>query len=149
MLDFFVDDGINPGYWSEKLEAESRYGNGYEEFSFDKHKQNVEEVFQGWVDSLDAEDDNDELIDEWRERVEDHWLDIEEDEHGAAQAHRTWQQSDEGPNFNDFWESSDRAYTYHYLWCCYALNWACKKVIEAEKARDLEAEQNVTGEKNG
>jgi hypothetical protein len=127
MLGFFRDKGtndplhINPPYWAEKLKAIDRNG-GYEEFSHARFAEIVREIV--------AEDDD--ATEELKTAVEEM---IEECEGGSAEschnaaANFEW----EGEQyFSDFWEHSLMEYTFHFVWCCYALAWSVRQYDAAQ-----------------
>lgn len=41
--------------------------------------------------------------------------------------------------FQDFWEISCSEFTYHYLWCCYAIAWAVKQYDTVKDAQGVAA----------
>jgi hypothetical protein len=40
--------------------------------------------------------------------------------------------------FSDFWEHDLTEYTYHYIWCCYAIAWG---IAEYDKAKARQAKE--------
>ena len=118
---------INPGYWGEKLESVSRFGEGFKAYSQDKFKSIINERVESYI--LDEEKST-ESADSLKEAVDD-VLSCCEFEHDARQAANDFEH--EGFSFHDFWESDLTEYTYHFIWCCYALAWAVKQYDEAKE----------------
>ena len=124
MVNFFSGNGINPGYWAEKVQAESRFGNGCSEFSYESFHKKVKEEL--------TELTSDEYDDKTREEAKD-YLDqletVEEDEYGAVEFIRnmhiegaeTWE-----------WGAYHEEYTFHYLFACYAINFACNTYLASK-----------------
>jgi len=133
--------GINLGYWSEKLRApDSRAA---EEYSADKFRQYVKEAFAQWVEQTQPDDDasDDERAAFDTEKVA-LWGEIEDDvlcaaDDGEIRAHdsatgfegRRWNFS-----FSDAWEWDCRDYTFHFVWCCYAIAWGIE-IYDEHKAK--------------
>lgn len=109
---------INRSYWAEKCVAQDR--NGIKTYS--------PEVFHRAVLDRLAEVD---LPPGTRAKVRDEVLARADDgEHEAMRAAVDFEH--EGFRFSDFWEADLREYTYHYLWCCYALSWSIKTYYESK-----------------
>lgn len=110
---------INPSYWGEKLLSIGRNA-GYEEFSEDKFRESIKQIFDDHVEDEELSDDD----------ADNLWLGIENEilselENGPEFAFRA------AYNFQpiNIWEScpdSDE-YTFHYIWCLYAIVWGIKK----------------------
>lgn len=117
---------INPGYWSEKLEAISCFGGGFEVFNMDKFKKAVKEEFDEFIaDNGFPDDKRESLLEEidWK-------ILSAENEHAAMSA--IYEFSYEGADslFVDFFEHDFQEYTFHFIWCCYALAWGISKYDE-------------------
>lgn len=133
---------INTGYWGEKLEAVARH-NGYHKYNPEFARENVKKRVDEWIkESEISKEDAQELRDHLDEEInyddgmheayrtinnfshkvgEDSWL---------ARDRRS-RMLDEPPIFPHFyfqdiheWHWED--YTYHYMWCCYAIAYAVK-----------------------
>jgi hypothetical protein len=105
---------INPGYWAEKLLAIDR--SGYREYSADLFREKIAE----WLDEVDA-------TQELRDEVDDHVLAYADDGHDAAVRSATeFEHNGERP-LQDLWEVELREYTFHFIWCCYALAWGIRQ----------------------
>lgn len=140
MLNFFRDFGkpeyrINPEYWGEKLLSTSHFG-GYEEFDRDVFKKNLREDFDQQHECVDDE------VKEgaWTE-VQEEIIDWLEDDDMSSAIRRAMDfKSDYGTEFVDFYEYNFTRFTFHYIWCCYALVWAIRKYDaykDDEKAREV------------
>lgn len=121
---------INEGYWGEKITSESRFGG--------PHKKHVPEVFeQRVIASLDGYGLSDQFKAEVIEFLSDEisWNDDE-----GTVRRQLEEVSYEGPEdkfeFQDIWEISGEAYTYHFLWCCYAIVWAIQQYDLAAKEKE-------------
>lgn len=134
MFEFFrTDKGrINPGYWGEKLIASNCHGahsqqSGAMEFSKDKFKAAIMEYLVEWIRSAKESGrlDKDERRELWKEVVSDVIDGIDETPHGCQQiAHDfTFERNGHSWYFQDLFERSFDEFTFHFLWCCYALAW--------------------------
>jgi hypothetical protein len=127
MFMFFRSDklDINASYWAEKIISESRFGGPSERFDMDTYKENVLSRLDGYelydsqfkkqiIEALNDEvfrDDSDESTAR---------RDLVDFKHGAFQ-------------FTESWEINGKAYTYHFLWCLYAIVWGIQQ-YDAAKA---------------
>lgn len=133
MFEFFRTDrehgvGINPGYWSEKVEAADTRCGGVEKWSMDLFCDAVKRDFdQHWADTEDTE-----ARDECWQEVEDRVLNAS-DEWEAVEAVRGFEH--EGFEFTDFWEHRLKAYTHRFLWCCFAVAWGIQQYDAAKAAQ--------------
>lgn len=123
MFDFFSGDGINPQYWAEKVLARDR--DGIEQFCSKTFKEAVKSHFEDF-------DFDEELGKKIWEELEDQVLRFSHNQHEALEAtHDFSSKYYEGDFFQDFWgELSTDAYTFSYLWCCYAIQWGIQKYQE-------------------
>lgn len=111
---------INLGYWSEKIEATNKH-RGHKEFSPELFEENIKR----WLTEREA---TKATIDEVTEEV----LSATHDgEYPAMQAAMQFKSAD-GFRFTDFWEVDCREYTFHFVWCCYAIAWAIRKYDAAK-----------------
>lgn len=131
MLEFFRTDGggINPGYWSEKLQAVDggRGGGKATEFSEDKFRKVINEYRVRWVREHGL--DKEERRELWKV-VENEVLDLL-DESGESAVNAAY-----GFNFrigghtfrfDDIFEYTLTEYTHHFIWCCYAIAWGVQQ----------------------
>lgn len=153
MFEFFRTDqkngklGINPSYWSEKLEAVDRDGRkgGYSEFSPEKFREHVEEQIETWVQEYhngnNFYDCDDEEVAAARKSFETElrgavkneiYLYIDDGPHELYKALNDFEFKSVSYNyqFQDAWEWSCEDFTLRFLWCCYALAWSIKKYDE-------------------
>ncbi len=131
---------INPTYWSKKVLAESRFGNGITEFSVDEFEKSVLQSVRSHLDL-----DEDEKIPAEILKELDYLLNSE-NEYECVENMRHFR-SDK-INFDDFWEYDCQVFTYHFLWCCYAIVWAIGKYDEL-KLNGLPLEVRPSREKGG
>jgi hypothetical protein len=139
---------VNLGYWAEKLEAADCRGgcqSGAEEYSPDRFKAMVNEHVEEWIGEFSGEyDSSDEeaakgkqaFADRLREEVKDQVLHFADD--GEAEAHRVLRGFKLAINgkefqFSDTWEWDLRDYTFRFVWCCHALNWAIQQYDAAKE----------------
>lgn len=126
MFEFFRrdDNGINPGYWSEKVEARDR--DGITEFSRDKFAAHVLETVR---EQLELDDDA--PIPEDVEYELGCIRRCDDSEHECMSAIRDFEH--EKIDFSDAWEWDNHVYTTRFLWCCHAIVWAIARYNEAKK----------------
>ena len=115
--------GINLSYWGEKLAAIDR-SDGFKNWSEDKFKTRLREVFDQWAESeLDPS------------QIDLAWESVERDviyemEYGGKEhAYRCAMKckiNDKRP-FQDFYEIDTEDYSHCFVWCCYALAWGIAK----------------------
>ncbi|MFM0226163.1 hypothetical protein [Paraburkholderia dipogonis] len=156
---------LNPQYWSEKLiatDCSGSRGGAAKRFSRETFEANIKRWFD---DRFEGEIENDASTDEadWdyeedaeqraknvaqrKARREAIWSQIVSDvlyhsgnEHQAAQAAYDFEH--DGFNFQDFYEVDNTEYTFHFIWCAYAIAWGVKKYDES-KATPTQAEAAV------
>lgn len=117
MFNFFrgQPDEINPGYWSEKIEAGE-----FKRYSPEKARDALNQEFENWKECTDFDE---EQIAEEKEYLDQ--IDTD-DEFEFVDAIRNWVPNKDGVQLDDFWERSTNDYTFHYIWCCYAIVHAIK-----------------------
>lgn len=108
---------INASYWCEKINSESRFGGPSEKFNADTFKANV-------LSSLDGYELSDQQKSDIVEALEEEVFG-EEDESAARRALSDFKHDDF--TFSDSWEIGGKGYTYHYLWCLYAIVWGIQQ----------------------
>lgn len=118
MFEFFRSGrGINPCYWSEKLQATPR--SGHEEFSEATVTQYVTEAFNDWC----KENEGHKAI------FEDLWQDIQSDvldhlqdgQYAVVEALTEFHHPETDFTFDDPFEWNLTEYTHHFIWCCLAI----------------------------
>jgi len=132
MFCFFRDKNlkINPGYWEEKIQAENFYGSGVREFDIDEFREQVKYYLKEWHDVDLEKSITDTLSFELQDILHS------KDEFEAIEAVRNF--SFEDIDFCDFWEIYEKPYTYHYIWCCYAIVWG---IQQYDKEFDIDTEK--------
>lgn len=162
MFDFFRtrpkgENGlhINTGYWGEKLEAVARH-TGYHKYNPEFARENVKKRVDEWIEETElSKEDADDL----REHLDEE-IDYDSGMHEAYRtisgfSHKVGEESwlsldrrsrlsDDPPDFKTFyfpdiyeWQWED--YTYHYVWCCYAITWGIKKYDESKASIEVAA----------
>ena len=128
MFEFFREGrGINPGYWSEKLQADEKHS-GHREFSEALFRQNIVSDFRA-------------AYPQGTERRLEHWSLLREllewetphSSDSAITAAMTWCDADGKKPFYDFYEHRLEDYTFHFLWCCHAIKWAIQQYDAAKE----------------
>jgi hypothetical protein len=118
MFEFFrtKDGGINRSYWAEKLqngvhccskEAKVYDGNAYRERLIES------------LDNYDLEDGKKaEVIEELKSMDfnDEHWI-----------MHQINDFECDGFKLQDVWEIDMTVYSYHFVWCCYAIAWGIQQ----------------------
>lgn len=148
MFEFFRGTQINPGYWSEKLQADEK-NSGHRAFSLDLYQAALKSDFEGWT--FDADDDNESYSEDGSEELQkrpedarkraweaiaddfDGILHAESKEHAVRQA-LDWESPISKQRFTDFWEHNLEDYTFQFFWCCHAIQWAIARFDEASTA---------------
>lgn len=143
MFNFFrdKDGGINPHYWSEKLEAGTgcpRDKIAYE-WDEDKFRKELDERLTNWIeenqpddDGEDSEyDDDDHEDSEYSEKLEnvrDLVRQLKGSSYSEHEAYAACENSEDPEEIlTDLWECNFKGYTHHYLWACYAIVWGIQQ----------------------
>ncbi len=127
MFKLFRDDRgrINPSYWAEKLQADQR-GSGHMEFSERLYRSAIVSDFkasypQGTANRMRVwQDVRYELLD---------WNQPGSTDEAIGNAMR-YRSPDGDDLFSDFWDHRLEDYTYHFIWCCRAIQWAIERYDE-------------------
>ncbi len=139
MFEFFRTDrdwmradatlAINPSYWGEKLQAVATFG-AFKKFSEERFSEVVEGYFDRWVE--DQEPNDEDKANLW-ERIDDEVLGyVSDGEHRAFDAAVSFNDDSLGFRMDDFWEHCVEDYTFHFIWCCYAIAWGVKTYDDAK-----------------
>lgn len=133
MFRFFRCDNlesVNPYYWSEKVEAGARCGRDKicKEWSQEKFYDNVREYFKSWSEDRSLSDKKE----VWQE-IKDSVLSCDDEWESVTAINNFYNKKFE---FNDFWEHDNTEWTFHYLWCCYAIVWAISKYDDFKSSID-------------
>ncbi len=132
MMYFFKGEGVNPSYWSEKIKAETLFGGGYREFNFEKFEKYIKEKLEPLLSEECADYVDKEEVQEALEALES----TEEDEYGAVDFMRSLNIS--GVDSCD-WSWDFEEYTFHYLFACHAINFACNTYLAAKPDNEVAA----------
>lgn len=128
MFEFFRNDdlSINPHYYREKLQSECKYSPSIE-FSC---KTIIDELYERLENfKEECEDGNDEYCYETAEQEIKHFERyVECSENEYVYAINNWNsESAGGMELDDFWDGcSGKTYSYHYIWCLYAITYTIK-----------------------
>lgn len=115
MIEFFEgDNGVSPQYWHEKVLSESCFGGGVKEFDGDAFVKSVMEAKESFFDGDEIIDEDDAEAFDAVKRVGD--------EYDAVDFYRSFD--------IDGYELEGEcltfeAFTFHYLFACHAINFAC------------------------
>lgn len=151
MFQFFRSDKgrINPGYWSEKLQAvdcSGRQAGKCTEFSKDKFERVIKEQRLEWIreGGLQTKEQRREL---WEAIDNDILAYLDDGEHAVyARANDfSWQA---GPwnstgyghgrgsfHFQDLWDHNFEEYTFHFIWACYAIAWGVAQYDQSKEIK--------------
>jgi hypothetical protein len=125
MFKFFGSDleRVNPQYWAEKIESESRFGGPSKKFVPEVYR---ERVIAGLDDHGLEGAARTGVINALNEVLNE----TEECESELRRAVRQFEH--EGFEFSDPWEIDGEDYTYHYLWCLHAIVWGIQQYNAAK-----------------
>ena len=112
---------INKGYWGEKLISVCPQGK-YMEFSEELFDQRILEAARDYCEDWPRSKKK-EFMAAVNDEVIGAGCDGQDAAYGAA---RDFDFQLESP-FHDFWEGGCRQFTWHYVWCCYAIAWAVRQ----------------------
>ena len=126
MIYFFSGEHINPYYWSEKMQAVNTKGSNtyhYKQWSGEKFLENLQKHFNGR--HTNAED----AVKEFEAFKESSSIEYIEtsDEYEAIAFIR-----EHTCELLDFSEYDNTVYTYHYIWCCWALRWGANTYLKTK-----------------
>ena len=167
MFEFFRTDRqpkdelhINPQYWSEKLlatDCSGARGGAAKEFSKEKFEASIKRWFDDHFEEEireDAEPDEESgfhdstSIAARKAKRDQIWsqivscvLSCSDNEHEALDAAMDFECH--GFRFRDFYEVDNRDYTFHFIWCAYAIAWGIKQYDDMKAAASA-AETAVT-----
>ena len=129
MFEFFRNNAgrINPGYWSEKLEAGTGCPRDKIAYEWDERAyiKVLDQMLSEWVEynkPCDGEESDD-----YEERHSDMMELIREMKCGSNNEHEAYlaySNADDRDGFlSDFWEHNFKSYSVHFLWACHAILW--------------------------
>jgi hypothetical protein len=122
MFEFFRGERPNYGSWAEKLEAADK-SCGYHAFSNERFEAAVREDVDAFIESNGL---NDEDAAELRQHVDDEVLVSPNDAVEAINLASEFR-FNRREVFPDFWEHNLDEYTFRFLWCCNAIQWAIRQ----------------------
>ena len=128
-------DGINPGYWAEKLTSISKFGN-LMEFQAEMFNREVIRYLINWIRDNRDRTSKEERRQLWDEVINE-VIEADADNDGARKqiaVHDFHHQVRCGLDFqfNDFWERNFKDYSFHFYWCLYAIAWAINQYENAK-----------------
>lgn len=126
---------INLGYWSEKLRAVdgSRSKASATEMDDDRVKTIINEYRLNWVRDCRHSLTREQRRELWEEV--DQCVMWHDDGEGKLRAAYDFSHKVGGRTFcfEDLWDHNFERFTYHFVWCCYALAWGIKQYDDAKK----------------
>jgi len=119
MFDFFYDGeiAIKPSYWSEKVQSQCKQSH-IEQYSKEQLIENVWYWFENYFQFKDDEEKA-AVKEEINKEVIKSLSGCEIRDYDVVVGY----ESSFGHEFLDFFETSNQEYSYHYLWCCWAIVW--------------------------
>lgn len=126
---------INPSYWGEKLRAVSTYGKGFKEFDAEVFNSVIMERLVSWIRENREETTADERRDLW-DTVVNEIIHADGDSGGYRKqiaAYDFFHRVNDSVGrfqFEDLWASNFERFTFHFIWCCYAIAWGVKTYDE-------------------
>lgn len=124
---------INPGYWDEKVQAHP--GKGLKEFDEERFDAAIRERLVEWMRSNRDRTTKDERRELW-DRVMDEVIGADGAERKRMAAYDFHHDIKRGSDFyfQDFWETNVERFTFHFIWCCYAIALGIKMYDENKSA---------------
>lgn len=131
---------INPGYWQEKVLAESRHGK-IEEFDKERFSRVVNEYRVGWMRDCRDTLTKDERRDLWEAVEHEVLYQVDDGEHAAFHAAHDFEHKVGGRSFHftDFFDHRFADFTFSFIWNCYAIAWAVKQYDGAKAGNEVAA----------
>lgn len=123
---------INPGYWGEKLQSIPRHGEGFTEFDADRFRDVVREYFDAWVEDDEPSEEAKEEV--WEELNELVLSQADDGEVRAMDAAFGYENKEHEFEMIDFWDHNFKRYTFHFIWCCYAIAWGIQQYDTSKEA---------------
>lgn len=120
MFEFFSGNygyGINPGYWSEKLRAPKP--DSVMEFSVEKYKARVQDWLAYRLESLEEREAVDLTSRVKADLLGDTWEDPYDTNDAISRLYNF--------GIDEPYEWDLTEYSWHYLWCCWAIVWGIKQ----------------------
>lgn len=137
MFDFFggaFERGINPVYWSEKMEAGSGCPRDAiaKEWDEQAYCQRLDHILKEWCEehalSGGAPKDQIKEFHRHRERVEGIISQMKEGSFSEMDAYAAYASVDDPDGvLTDFWDYTFKEWSSHFLWACYAIQWGISR----------------------
>lgn len=136
MFNFFRDSElrINPGYWSEKLEAGTGCARDAIAYEWDEEafSKELEERLDAWKEDNSPDEDADEGEKEEfadkLESVKDLVTEMKEGSYSEHDAYNAYTNAHDPEDILcDIWEGNFKSYTTHYIWACLAIVWGIQQ----------------------
>ncbi|EOZ1526120.1 hypothetical protein [Enterobacter hormaechei] len=137
MFDFFggaFERGINPSYWSEKMEAGSGCPRDAiaKEWDEQAYCQRLDYFLKEWAEEHapggGAPKDLKKKYQHKRERAEGIIQQMKEGSYSEMDAYAAYASVDDPDGvLADFWEYTFKAWSTHFLWACYAIQWGISR----------------------
>lgn len=127
MFTFFRGERINTSYWSEKVLSSSRFGGPEEKFDRDVWIGNVLQHVEDYADDFEQRESI-------KAALTREVFDCEEDEGCLKRALAEFEH--DGFEFTDSWEIDGKAWTYHFIWCLYAIVWGIQQYDAATAQKE-------------
>lgn len=129
--------GINPGYWSEKIEAGTHGGRDAicYEFDGDAFEKGLNEWLAAWREDRDEDEDIDDIecANEVVESlINEGFRDANIAMHAVYSA--AWPLSVDGDEIAESIRYSLQTYCFHFLWICYAIVWGIERYLTTKLA---------------
>ena len=125
MFEFFREKEINPSYWGEKLQAISRT-ESYRVFSESFYRRAVVSDFKAYYPP--GTPGRMEAWKDFRWEFLDHFAPSSVSE--AVEAVHSYRDPFGRSKFQEFWDHNLEDYSYHFIWCCRAIQWAVERYDE-------------------
>jgi hypothetical protein len=110
---------INPGYWSEKLQAVDKI-DGLTQYSEDNVRYHIMQAYESWLEDTGPELEE---RNEVKEHIREHLLCEHSNEYEAREALNYDTCEKLKPYLEGSWEWSFTEFTPRYLWACHAIAW--------------------------
>ena len=130
--------GINPGYWSGKLQAPKH--DAAQIYSYEVFRARVLEWFSDVAEELEPDEATALRMALDEQVLADH-LDAVHSEHEAHNLLNEFEHN--GRRIHDSWEWSLREYDWSFLWCCWAIIWGISQYRAAQV--QLESQTAASG----
>lgn len=143
MFQFFRASTINPWYWAEKLQAMNgnrATGGHVLKYDIEAVRAMIQERAQEWLQEIpEADAEAREGLQQALQELEGDLQDCETRDYDTLQEFEYIADTSDGPQrfvFTDLEWDNYRKMTFHYLWCCHALQWAIAQYDKAQEGRE-------------